>query len=469
MTWIFEIVIANTAIAAALALVIVLLAWHFRRNPALVHALWVVVLLKLITPPLLGVPLPFLESIDSTSLVSSIDEFGLQGSSIAMASSQTNGNQGAWGGFVGLLTGSVGLVWLVGSLVWVSIAAVRIRCFSRVLQQTKLCDGRVRRVADQAAESLGMAKSPLVVMTEACLPPMVWHMGRFAKVVIPEQLVSSVDDEKLRGILTHEFAHIRRGDHWLRWLSLFVLAIYWWNPIAWWAVHRMRVAEEQCCDAMVISAASCERKAYAQTLLETLDFLDTGRPALPLLASRIDSGGSMKKRFEMILHGCVNGCLGVRVGVFVVLGAALLLGTTVVRGDQPDDRHHLQHQAVEKTQELVEFILNNEADGKEKAKGLQQVAVLLLRPDPNVSVNAFTEDVFVVSQADPSQAEAEIHQDRLISGKDVAKEKIQSTMKQLEREVFEKVQQLDALAVQLKELQASESMLEQKYKGESRE
>ena len=51
----------NNALAAAgLALIVAAIA-RTCRQPALVHSLWVVVLLKLVTPPLLTIPLPSLE------------------------------------------------------------------------------------------------------------------------------------------------------------------------------------------------------------------------------------------------------------------------------------------------------------------------------------------------------------------------------------------------------------------------
>src|SRR3954469_14172856 len=50
--------LGNAVAATALALVVAAVA-HFCRRPALVHSLWLLVLLKLLTPPLLPVPLPW--------------------------------------------------------------------------------------------------------------------------------------------------------------------------------------------------------------------------------------------------------------------------------------------------------------------------------------------------------------------------------------------------------------------------
>ncbi len=64
-TWV-AIVLGNAVLAAVLALGIVLLArWY--HKPALLHGLWVVVLLKLLTPPLWTIPVPVLEAVETSS------------------------------------------------------------------------------------------------------------------------------------------------------------------------------------------------------------------------------------------------------------------------------------------------------------------------------------------------------------------------------------------------------------------
>ena len=52
MQWLIETGLSNAVVAPALALVAVVVS-RCSRRPALVHALWLLVLLKLITPPIL--------------------------------------------------------------------------------------------------------------------------------------------------------------------------------------------------------------------------------------------------------------------------------------------------------------------------------------------------------------------------------------------------------------------------------
>jgi hypothetical protein len=56
MSWFLDVALGNSLIVAVLAGLVLLFSRLYRR-PALVHCLWVIVLLKLITPPLLSVSL----------------------------------------------------------------------------------------------------------------------------------------------------------------------------------------------------------------------------------------------------------------------------------------------------------------------------------------------------------------------------------------------------------------------------
>src|SRR5688572_10199920 len=59
MDHLLQIILSNTLFAAILALAALAISRTFRR-PALAHALWLLVLLKLITPPLFNIPLPII-------------------------------------------------------------------------------------------------------------------------------------------------------------------------------------------------------------------------------------------------------------------------------------------------------------------------------------------------------------------------------------------------------------------------
>ena len=130
-----------------------------------------------------------------------------------------------------------------------------------------------------------------------------------------------LDDDQRATLLVHELAHLRRRDHWVRCLELIATALYWWHPLVWWTRGRLRDAEEQCCDAWVTWLLPSCGRAYAQALLETVDFLSGARRALPPVASAAGQFPVLKRRLTMILHGTTPRRLSTA-GLGLVSGAA---------------------------------------------------------------------------------------------------------------------------------------------------
>ena len=132
---------------------------------------------------------------------------------------------------------------------------------------------------------------------------MLWASGGWPRLIIPTELWKGLDERQRGTLLVHELAHLRRGDHRVRIFELVVTALYWWNPVLWWARQALRDVEEQCCDAWVVWAFPEAAKSYAETLLETLDFLNQSELSEPLLASGFGKVQHLRRRLTMIMSG----------------------------------------------------------------------------------------------------------------------------------------------------------------------
>jgi beta-lactamase regulating signal transducer with metallopeptidase domain len=73
--------------------------------------------------------------------------------------------------------------------------------------------------------------------------------------------------ERREIVLLHELAHIARHDVPLQMLARLACAVYWFHPLAWWALRRMRVEREHACDDHVLRAGQAAPD-YAAQLLE---------------------------------------------------------------------------------------------------------------------------------------------------------------------------------------------------------
>ncbi|MFN0052209.1 MAG: M56 family metallopeptidase, partial [Planctomycetales bacterium] len=270
MSWVLDAVLNNTLFAAVMGMIVMAVSRFVRHQPAAIHAMWLIVLLKLITPPVVPVPaivgwgfrdaVPFRAFQETPGRLPSALPMGtgagddrsrlhgaLSSSDLVRTQSELQLPRGAGelqneagSEFRALVLGC----WLIGTAVWTMVAAVRIFRFSRLLRVARPGSRDLVTVADRIAERLGLAKTPLIEVVDANIAPLVWHAGRTPRIVLPGEWVSRWTDEQIELVLAHEIAHVKRGDHWIRWFTLLVLAAYWWHPIAWLAVRRLRVAEE---------------------------------------------------------------------------------------------------------------------------------------------------------------------------------------------------------------------------------
>ncbi len=363
MRSLLEIVLANSAIATLLAAVAMIAGRYFRR-PALVYGLWLLVLLKLMTPPLIRIPVAVLGQETSAEMpaASTPDELRQFAKSVEAQSDKfvptsddastpmpdnkanveseslksdpaslspsprqrvsavppdttlqpsrfsshdpTDTTSAAWQSpdvsfpWAKLVLGA----WLAGTLIVFATTAMRVLRFCRHVRRPWPTDANLQRQADRLARHFGLSQSPAVKIVNASVPPMLWAMQRSPVILLPRTLVGRLTTEQILTVLAHELAHFRRHDHWVRWLEVFVLGVYWWHPVAWIARRQLQRAEEECCDAWVLWALPDAGAVYARTILETVDFLTADRCRAPVLASGLGPLHVLERRFEMILH-----------------------------------------------------------------------------------------------------------------------------------------------------------------------
>jgi WD40 repeat protein/beta-lactamase regulating signal transducer with metallopeptidase domain len=351
-----EAVLGNLFVAAVLALAATA-AGRWGRRPAVTHVLWLLVLVKLVTPPVFRVPVRLLPA-ESESAAISIPVVDPTPAPPAMLpvehrskaaptpaaqtalptiiepirqaadGAESRRSQGA---AVAVPWETVAVfAWLTGSLAWLGLAYVRTRRFARFLRFSHPAPAEFAREVAAVARRMGL-RGPRVRIVPGRVSPLVWNLGR-PTLFFPGALIDRLCPGKRAALVAHELAHLRRGDHLVRWLELFVVAAYWWCPLAWFARRELRRAEEECCDAWVTHVLPDAGPDYATALLDTIDFLADARP-FPAMASAVGDAASLRVRLLAILAGRRPARLSrsVRATVFL-LGIGLLpLGPTLAR------------------------------------------------------------------------------------------------------------------------------------------
>jgi beta-lactamase regulating signal transducer with metallopeptidase domain len=322
----WEIIVSNSLVVTALAVAVALLG-RMWKNPVGLHLLWVLVLLKLVTPPMVVVPVPLTVNLqpagpeqkngrqriaDRSSVdVATEDE----NASVDLSRQEHRGsdNGGLPRGVTPIDVASAvadqqGLSWLtvftwtwvVGIALFASVQACRILRLRRLLRDAFPAPPTIRSMAEEISTQLGLRWTPEVLMVSVRLSPMVWWLGGKPRLVLPAALFAQLDATAQEAIVAHELAHIRRRDHWVRLLELTVSTLFWWHPVVWWTCRVLRELEEQCCDGMVLGALPHDGKAYATALVDTLEYLSERPMSLPPVATGANSLVSLSRRIKML-------------------------------------------------------------------------------------------------------------------------------------------------------------------------
>jgi bla regulator protein BlaR1 len=262
MTWLA----ANMAWASAMMLVVLAIrrpfAGAFGAGPT--YALWLLPALRLVAPPLpASAAMPSL--LPSDTLLVWAGE--------AAAPLPPQGGPGQW---VPILLA----IWALGAAAFLLWQALTYR---RFLTELSLC-----------TRSVGAHRGlPLIESSAVPGPLALGLLDR--RIVVPRDFDSRYSPDERRLALDHEAVHHRRGDIWWNHVALAMLALHWFNPIAWFAFRAFRADQELACDARVIAASTANaRHDYARALVKS-----ASRPGL-IAACPLNHADQLKRRLKMM-------------------------------------------------------------------------------------------------------------------------------------------------------------------------
>ena len=104
-----------------------------------------------------------------------------------------------------------------------------------------------------------------IVVSDRVAMPMTWGVAP-AVVLLPSG-AADWPAERIRAVLLHERAHVRRRDWLVQLLSEVARAAYWGHPFVWVLVRQLRLEAEMACDDAVL-ASGLAASSYAGELVE---------------------------------------------------------------------------------------------------------------------------------------------------------------------------------------------------------
>lgn len=218
------------------------------------------------------------------------------------------------------------LIWLIGLLVSVSLMlAVNIRFNCKVKNEPVLQDTVIQGVFDICKSEMKIRRPiPLILSSQVSSATLIGVIR--PKILLPSSLISTLSERQLKYLFLHELSHIKRKDIAVNWLMNFLLAVHWFNPLLWYAYHKMREDQELACDALALTHIDTEEsKDYALTIIKLLEVF-SNPIRLAGTASISGSKKELKRRIIMIKsfkkHSYKSTLLGMAV-ILVLSGSAL--------------------------------------------------------------------------------------------------------------------------------------------------
>jgi beta-lactamase regulating signal transducer with metallopeptidase domain/uncharacterized GH25 family protein len=130
----------------------------------------------------------------------------------------------------------------------------------------------------QVAETIGLRRSIVLLESPRRTIPMTW--GILHTVVLMPAEASDWPADRLRVVLTHELAHVKRRDCLSQLVAQIAFAVHWFNPLMWLAWLRLLAESERACDDLVLTLGS-KASDYAEHLLTVA----TGTRVAPMLST----------------------------------------------------------------------------------------------------------------------------------------------------------------------------------------
>ncbi len=271
------------------------------------------------------------------------------------------------------------LIWAFGTFVFGARQLLKILSFELRLRNAYSAPEWLEAEAQAVGERLGV-RVPEIVAIEGKGTPLVWCLGE-PKLVVPEDLLKSLDASSWRGILAHELAHIKRKDHWIRRAELVGGFIWWWCPLYWAVVRRLEAESELACDAWVVWALPEDRIPYAESLFQVCTSLSDSTAHTPTPALGVAGAGLFfERRLTMILRESISrrptaaSLLAAAVLALLALpswsratlapsgGEAVLHANFRAEQEKPEPPETPEPQVEKKVEKHVEIIIDSDDD-----------------------------------------------------------------------------------------------------------
>ena len=334
MSEVLNIILINTIMSSALILFVLGAKAIFKNKikPALISALWLMVLARLLLPFSIESPIniwSFMPEKPAEAVAEPAaneytpTQYTMEGSNIDVpAGAIPTGDTGAapdvqpavsaaptaWQKIkdtiksidIPALSASI---WIICALGIVGLNIIKMMIFALYKGEKTIINSSINDAFLRAKAKLGIKTPVEIAISKKTAVPIAYGLLS-PKILVPESIFRHMDSAKIELILMHELMHIKRLDILKNYLWLAAKAMYWFNPLVWIA-HRLYVSDtEIVCDYHVMKRLNNDEKIhYSQSLLDAAKLMNKGHLySAPYMLSFCESETKLRRRIMNILQ-----------------------------------------------------------------------------------------------------------------------------------------------------------------------
>jgi TonB family protein len=192
------------------------------------------------------------------------------------------------------------IVWALGALIAVApflIGACRLRLMVR--HGKPVHDEYLRSLVSDLSSELRIADTPEVLLLTGPAMPMTFGLLH-PRILLPDSALTWTAS-RLRAVLLHELAHVKRRDVASQLLAQLATTLWWFQPVSWISRRSLRRESERACDELVLRYG-VPASDYAAELLEIARSFGSARhcgAAIPMATQA--NCGDLEDRLHNIL------------------------------------------------------------------------------------------------------------------------------------------------------------------------
>ncbi|GIN84419.1 BlaR1 family beta-lactam sensor/signal transducer [Heyndrickxia sporothermodurans] len=162
--------------------------------------------------------------------------------------------------------------WGVGMVIFLGVAIYANYQIRKIKKSaTTIKDHKVNEMLEVCKEVVGVKRKIILQETSLITSPITFGILQ-PYVLLPKKTKEEFSLNQLKYVFLHELSHQKRKDVFVNYVMWLLQVIYWFNPLVWFALKRIRSDRELACDASVLNLLDESRYTeYGYTIIHFAD------------------------------------------------------------------------------------------------------------------------------------------------------------------------------------------------------